>query len=98
MSVLLELCRSHNSIHNVGIFREMYALLVLSGLFFLRRDGGVASNLIDMVDDVNGVADYNWSAVVWEFLVDTMEEMKKKMRTTKNLQINGFPMILQVGN
>jgi len=41
--------------------------------------------LIDKIDDVDGVVDYNWPVVVWEFSVDTMEETKEKMYTMKNL-------------
>jgi len=41
--------------------------------------------LIDIVDDVDGMADYNWSAIVPKFLVDVTEETKEKMHTMKNL-------------
>jgi len=51
---------------------------------------GVAWDLIDTVDDVNGMDDYNWSTVVWEFFVDAMEETKEKMRIIKNLQKLGL--------
>ena len=40
---------------------------------------GVVWDLIDTVDDVAGMAHYNWLAAVWEFLVNVMEEMKEKM-------------------
>ena len=49
-----------------------------------------------MVEDVGGLQEYNWSEAVWEFLVDAMAECREKMRTMKNLKINGFMMILQV--
>jgi len=32
--ILFELFRKHNSVESVGLFRKLYALLVLSGLFF----------------------------------------------------------------
>jgi len=32
----------------------------------------------------------------WQFLIDALDETKAKIHTTKNLQINGFAMLLQV--
>jgi len=55
---------------------------------------GVAWELIELVEDVDGLAEYNWGAAVWKFLVDAIGETKEKMCTTKNLQINGFAMVL----
>ena len=51
---------------------------------------------MDLVEDVNRLGDYSWAAAIWQFLVDAMGETKEKMRTTKNVQINGFVMMLQV--
>ena len=72
------------------MFRKLYALLVLSGLLFPYSDEGVAWELIDMVDDIDWMVGYNWPAVVWQFLVDAINETTDKMRTRKNLQINEF--------
>ena len=33
---------------------------------------------------------------MWKFLVDALGETKEKLHTTKNVQINGFAMVLQV--
>ena len=49
-----------------------------------------------LVEDVDGLAEYNWASIVWQFLVDALDETKVKLRTTKNVQINGFAMLLQV--
>jgi len=49
-----------------------------------------------MVENVDRLGDYNWAATVWQLLVDALGETKEKMRTTKNVQINGFAMVLQV--
>jgi len=51
---------------------------------------------MDLVEDVDSLGDYSWAAAIWQFLVDAMGETKEKMRTTKNVQINGFAMVLQV--
>jgi len=51
---------------------------------------------MDLVEDVDSLGDYNWAAAVWQFLVNALTETKEKMRTTKNMQINGFVMMLQV--
>ena len=42
------------------------------------------------------LGDYNWAAAVWQFLVNALGETKEKMHTTKNVQINGFAIVLQV--
>ena len=57
---------------------------------------GVARELIDLVEDVDRLAAYHWASAVCHFLVDALDETKEKMRTTKNMQINGFAMALQV--
>ena len=57
---------------------------------------GVAWDLIHLVEDVDSLGEYNWAAAVWQFLVDAVGETKEKLRTTKNMQINGFAMVLQV--
>jgi len=49
-----------------------------------------------MVEDVDRLAEYNWVAAVCHFLVDGLNETKEKMPPTKNLQINGFAMALDV--
>ncbi|KAJ8445910.1 hypothetical protein Cgig2_009839 [Carnegiea gigantea] len=65
---------------------------------FKRSDGdcGVAWDLVHIMEDVDGVGEYNWVEEVWEFLVHTMEESQEKIWSMKNLQINGFVMILQI--
>jgi len=42
------------------------------------------------------LGDYNWAAAVWQFLVNALGETKEKIHTTKNVQINGFAIVLQV--
>jgi len=42
------------------------------------------------------MGEYKWSVTMWQFLVDALEDMKQKMRSMRNLQINGFAMLLQV--
>ena len=96
ISVLLDLCRSNNTRDKEVMFTKWYALLVVSGLLFQRCAGGMAWDLISMVDDVKSMAEYNWAEATWMFLVEAIEEAKEKMRNTKNVQINGLAMILQV--
>jgi len=62
------------------MFRKLYTLFVLYRLLFLCSARGVAWELIDLVDDMDRLA-----TVVWQFLVDALDERKEKMRTTKNL-------------
>ncbi|KAJ8421347.1 hypothetical protein Cgig2_027955 [Carnegiea gigantea] len=96
VSVLLELCRVNNTVERVAMFKKLYTFLVLSGLLFPRGAGGAAWDLVHVVEDVDGVGEYNWAEAVWEFLVHAMEESREKMGSTKNLQTNGFAMIRQV--
>ncbi|KAJ8420215.1 hypothetical protein Cgig2_021429 [Carnegiea gigantea] len=83
VSVLLELCRVNNTV-------EIVTLLVVSGLLFPQSAGGVAWDLVHIMEDVDGVREYNWSEAVWEFLVQAMEQSQEKIQSTKNLQINGI--------
>ena len=78
------------------MFAKLYALLVVRGLLFPRCAGGVAWDLISMVDNVKSMAEYSWAEATWMFLMEAIEEAKEKMRSAKNVQINSFVMILQV--
>ncbi|KAJ8433190.1 hypothetical protein Cgig2_025581 [Carnegiea gigantea] len=96
VSVSLKLCRMHNTMETVGLFRKLYSLLVVSGLFFPWCAGGVAWDLISVVEDMDRVGEYNWAEVMQKFLVEVREKSKEKMRAMRNLQINGFVMILHM--
>ncbi|KAJ8432832.1 hypothetical protein Cgig2_008546 [Carnegiea gigantea] len=61
----------------------------------VKRRSGVAWDLVHIVEDVDGVGEYNWAEAMWEFLVHMMEERQVKMWSMKKLQINGFAMIRQ---
>jgi len=65
-------------------------------LLFLLIAGGVTWEPIAMMEDVSGMVDYNWSQAVWSFLVEAIKETKEKIPMKKNLQMNGFTMILQL--
>ena len=52
--------------------------------------------LIELVEDVDRLPEYNWAVTVWKFLVDALGETKEKMGMMKNLQMNEFAMVLQV--
>ena len=54
--------------------------------------------LINMVEHVDRLSEYNWAAAVYQFLVDAFDETKEKMCTTKNVQTNGFAMALHVAH
>jgi len=55
VAVMIELYRWHNTVDRLPIFRKLFSLLVVSGLFFPRSAGGVAWELIDLVEDVGGL-------------------------------------------
>jgi len=96
VAVMIELCKQHNTVEQLPMFWKLFSLLVLSGLYFPQSAGGVAWELIELVEDVDGLVEYNWGAAVWKFLVNALGETKEKMCTIKNLQINRFAMVLQV--
>ena len=48
------------------------------------------------MEDVDRLGEYNWAGAICQFLVDALDETRGKMRMTKNLQINGFTMLLRV--
>ena len=63
---------------------------------FPEKCGGVVWELIELVEDVDRLPEYNWAVTVWKFLVDALGETKEKMGMMKNLQMNEFAMVLQV--
>ena len=65
--VIIELCKQNNTPERLGMFTKLYALLVMSGLLFPRTAGGAMWELIRMIEDVRGMAEYNWSQAVWSF-------------------------------
>ncbi|KAJ8445205.1 hypothetical protein Cgig2_024411 [Carnegiea gigantea] len=67
---------SNNTRDKVGIFTKLYTLLVVSGLLFPRCTGGVAWDLISMVEDVKSIAEYNWAEATWMFLMKAIEEVR----------------------
>jgi len=75
---MIELCQQHNTVKSLPMFRKLFSLLVLSGLFFSHSVGG------------GRLGEYNWAGAICQFLVDALDKNKEKMRTTKNLHINGF--------
>jgi len=52
VSVMIDLCRQHTAIESIPMFRNLFSLLVMNGLFF-PRSGALAWELIDLVDDVD---------------------------------------------
>ena len=98
IAVIIELCKKYSSGDSIPMFRKLFSLLVVSGLYFARTAGGVAWDLINVVEDVDSLGEYNWAGAVWQFLVGALGETKQKLGTTKNVQMNGFVMVLQVGD
>ena len=92
--VMIDLCKHDNTVESLPMFQKLFSLLVMSGLF--SGVMGVVRELIDLVEDVDRLGEYNWAATIWQFLVDALGETKEKMRTTKNVQINRFAIVLQV--
>jgi len=75
VSIIVELCKQNNTPERLNLFRKLYSL-VMSGLLFPRTTGSVAWELIGMTEDVEGMGEYNWSAAIWNFLEEAMEDMK----------------------
>ena len=83
--VIVNLCKQNNTSDRLGLFTKLCALLVMSGLLFLRTVRGVMWELIVMTEDVSSMAEYNLLQVVWSFLVEVIEEIKEKIQLKKNL-------------
>ncbi|KAJ8425492.1 hypothetical protein Cgig2_029574 [Carnegiea gigantea] len=64
VSVLLELCKVNNTVERVTLFKKLYTFLVVSGLLFPWCTGGVAWDLVHIVEDVDGVREYNWAEAI----------------------------------
>ena len=96
VSMIIELWRQHNVVESLLMLRKLFTLSVLSGRLFPRSVRGIAWDLIDLVEDNDRLAEYKWTGAIFQFLVEMLDETKENMCTTKNLQINGIAMLLQV--
>ena len=41
--------------------------------------------MISIVEDVKGMAEYNWAEATWMFLMKVIEETEEKMCSTRNV-------------
>ncbi|KAJ8429907.1 hypothetical protein Cgig2_025337 [Carnegiea gigantea] len=64
VSVLLELCRVNNTVERVAMFKKLYTFLVVSRLLFPWGAGGAAWDLMHVVEDMDGVGEYNKAEAV----------------------------------
>ncbi|KAJ8443294.1 hypothetical protein Cgig2_015772 [Carnegiea gigantea] len=80
VSVLLELCRVNNTIEKVVMFKRLYTFLVVSGLLFARGAGGAAWDLVHVVEDVDGVGDYNWAEAIIPVIEVRDDERRMQIR------------------
>ena len=59
ISILLKLCRIHNTVETVSLFKKLYSLLVMSRLLFPQCIEGVARDLIFVVEDGERMREYS---------------------------------------
>jgi len=57
--VLLDLCRANNIVETVALFKKLYTFLVVSGLLFTQCACDVAWDLMQIMEDLDGVGEYN---------------------------------------
>lgn len=57
----------------------------MSGLFFPHTPYGAAWGVQKYVEDVRGLSQCSWAEAVWRVLVESLEEMQKKLCTGKCL-------------
>ena len=70
----------------------------MSGLFFPRTPYVLAWGVQKYVKDVGGLGQYSYAEALWRVLVESLEEMQKKLCTGEvfNVQMNGFTLLTHV--
>jgi len=93
-----KLCEANRGEDQVGLWLQLFALMVMSGLIFSRTPYGAAWGVEKYVHDVTGLAKYNWAKAVWRVLVKSLDEIQQKLarRDVSDVQMNGFTLLIQV--
>ena len=68
---------------------------MLSGLLFPRAVYGAAWDLERYANGVQGMSRYTWAKAVWQYLVDAIEDMQRRLSNrVSQIQFNGFFLLL----
>ena len=100
VAAMAELCEENSDDDRVGLWLQIYASMILSGLLFPRTPYLAASTLLHYVEDMNAMREYAWAEPVWHVLVETIENTQKKLSEgpLSEVQLNGFCVLIQVMN
>ena len=70
IKVMRKLCEANKAQEHVGLWLQLFAWMVMSGLFFPRTPYGAEWGVEKYVQDVGGLGKYNWTKAVWGVLVE----------------------------
>ena len=95
---MAELCEENSDDDRVGLWLQIYAFVILSGVLHPCTPYGAAWTLLHYVEDMNEIREYAWAEAVWRVLVETIEDTQKKLSKgpLSEVQLNGFCVLIQV--
>ena len=98
VAAMASLCEDTSDDDRVGLWLQIYAFMILSGVLFPRTPYGAAWSLLHYVADINTMREYAWAEAVWRVLVETIEDTQKKLSEgpLSEVQLNGFCVLIQV--
>lgn len=98
VSDMVALCEENNEDDRVGLWVKIYAFIIMSRVLFLLMPYGAAWGTLRYVEDVQKIGEYNWAQSEWRVVVDTIEEIQKKLCAgpLTEVQLNGFCLLFQV--
>jgi len=98
IKVMRKLCEANRGEDQVGLWLQLFAWMVMSGLFFPRTPYGAAWGVEKYVHDVTGLGKYNWAEAVWRVVVESLDEMQQKLGRgdVSDVQMSGFTLLIQV--
>jgi len=98
INVMWILCEANKGQDQLGLWLQLLAWMVISGLFFLRTPCGATWGVQKYVQDVEGLALYNWVEAVWDIFLESLEETQQNLEREdmSDVQMNGFTPLIQV--
>ncbi|KAJ8421573.1 hypothetical protein Cgig2_028557 [Carnegiea gigantea] len=97
VSAMVALCEENKEDDRVRLSVRIYAFTIMSGVLFPGAPYGVAWGMLQYVEDIQRIGEYNWAEAVWRVVVNTIEDTQKKLCAgpLTEVQLNGFCLLIQ---
>ncbi|KAJ8420616.1 hypothetical protein Cgig2_023143 [Carnegiea gigantea] len=79
VSAMVALYEGNSKDDQVRLWVRIYAFMILSGVLFPRTLYGAAWSMMQYVEDIEGMGQYNWAEAVWRVIGETIEDTQRKL-------------------